>query len=457
MKRTRSQRAQRGVALLMVLVGLAVLALLCQENRYNSIVELRLATNARDEMRAHYLAKSGVGLSRLLLRFQKQMDNIQIPNIGGLLSSFMGGGAGGGLAGMLGGAGAGNNALGPGSAQPQSMSIQLWRMAKIDCHMLQQMVPEEDEKHRPLTKTTGLAPKVSSSKSLTDFDKENPELAKKYSNRKFGGFDGCFDTVISDEEERINLNKLDAPAFTAQVIYAQLFTMLTDKKYEFLFEKEDSNRVKVPPQEVIINLRDWADEDTVGSAINTTGVGDPFTRGFSDENYNYDKYDPRYKAKNGHFDSLDELYMVHGINDRFMAAFKDRFTVYPDVNSKLNINTDDPALLELAIRSIADPAHPDPRLTDPVFIDTLIKKIRMARVFALFGMSATDFVNIIASAGVMTNPTITNNVQRQQFIGDKSSTYRMKVTGSAGDVTRTITAVIRLDDTLGRLVYWRED
>jgi general secretion pathway protein K len=449
-KTARKNRAQRGVALLLVLVGLAVLALLCQENRYNSIVELRLATNARDEMRAHYLAKSGIGLSRLMLRFQKQLDQIQIPNIAGMLGSLMPG-----LGGMMGGAAPGAPGAGglPGAgAQPQTMSIQLWRMARIDCHMLQMMVPEESEKKQSLlTKPTGLAPKK------IDFDTDNPELAAKMKARKFGGFDGCFDTVISDEEERINLNKLDAPAFTAQVIYSQLMTMLTDKKYEFLFDKEDSNHVKVSPQDVIINLRDWADDDTVGSAINTTGVGDPFTRGFSDENFAYDKYDPRYKAKNGHFDSLDELYLVHGVNDRFMAAFKDRFTVYPDVNSKLNINTDDPALLELAIRSIADPMHPDPRLTDPVFIDTLIKKIRMARVFALFGMSATDFVNIIASAGVVTNPTITNNVQRQQFIGDKSNTYRVKVTGQAGDVTRTITAVVRLDDTLGRLVYWRED
>jgi general secretion pathway protein K len=461
MSKPKAQRAQRGVALLLVLVGLAVLALLCQENRYNSIVELRLATNARDEMRAHYLAKSGIGLSRLLLRFQKQMDQIQIPNLGGLLSSFMGGGAGGmggGLAGLLGGGAAGGVPGMPGSTPaPQTMSIQLWRMAKVDCHMLQAMVPEEDEKHPSLTKTSGLAPQKTTSKSLGDFDAENPELAAKMKARKFGGFDGCFDTVITDEEERINLNKLNAPGLSAQVTYAQLNTLLTDKKYEFLFDKEDSNHVKVPPLDVILAMRDWVDDDTTGSAINPTGVGDPFQKGFSDENFNYDKYDPRYKAKNGMFDSLDELYFVHGVNDRFMAAFRDRFTVYPDLNSKLNINTDDPALLELAIRTIADPAHPDPRLTDPVFIDTLIKKIRMARVFALFGMSATDFVNIIASAGVITNPTITNNVTNQRFIGDKSSTYRVKVTGQAGDVTRTITAVIRLDDTLGRLVYWRED
>ncbi len=431
-----------------MLVGLAVLALLCQETRYNSIVELRLATNARDEMRAHYLAKSGIGLARMLLRFQKQIDQIQIPNLAGMLSSFMPGLAGGGAS-ALGGA---STAPGGTPAAAQTMSIQLWRMAKVDCHMLQQMVPDVGTKTFAKA-PTGIVPK----EKKFDFDKENPELAKKMAARKFGGFEGCFDTIITDEEERINLNKLDQTALTAQVIYGQLLATLTAKKYEFLFESQDSNRVKVTPQELIVSLRDWVDEDTVGTTLNLTGQGDPFQKGFSDENYQYDKYDPRYRAKNARFDSLDELYMVHGINDKVMAAFKDRFTVYPDINTPININTDDPMLLELAIRTIADPAKPDPRLLDPIFIDSLIKKIRAARVFALFGMSVTDFVNIVQTAGVATNPTVTNNVQSQRFVGDKSSTYRLKVTGNAGDVTRTITAVIRLDDTLGRLLYWRED
>ena len=71
--------------------------------------------------------------------------------------------------------------------------------------------------------------------------------------------------------------------------------------------------------------------------------------------------------------------------------------------------------------------------------------------------AVTDFVNIVQSAGITTNSSITNNVQNNRYIGDKSNTYRIKVTGEAGDVTRTITAVIRLDDGLGRLVYWKEE
>ncbi|MFT3709569.1 MAG: type II secretion system protein GspK [Archangium sp.] len=456
--------------MLLVLVGIAVLALVANEVRYNSVIELRLATNQRDDLRAHYLAKSGISLSRLMLRFQKQVDSIQLPNMGGLMSQLAGilGGAGGGgaggaagLLGALGGGGAGAagllGALGGGGAGGAGaggggMTIQLWRMAKIDCHMLEMMVPEVDEKGAIVKQNLG----PSKSKKF-DFDDEMPELAAAQQGKKFGTFTGCFDTQITDEEERINLAKLDAPGATATVLLTQLAATLGDKKYEFLFEKEDANRVKVTPTEVITAMRDWIDEDESGSTLNFSGTGDPFLKGFSDENGGYSRYTPAYRAKNARFDSLDELYMVHGINDRFMAAFRDKLTVYPDVNARLNINTDDPILLEVAIRSVADPLKPDPRLADPIFMDTLIKKIRAARLFALFGMTAADFVNIVAAAGIPVNAGIANNVQGNRFISDKSLTYRVRVTGTAGDVSRTITAVVRLDDGLGRLVYWREE
>jgi general secretion pathway protein K len=435
----RANRSERGVAMLLVLAGIAVLALVANEVRYNSVVELRLATNQRDELRAHYLAKSGIGISRLMLRFQKQIDSIQIPNLSSFTDKLPPG-----VKELI-----PPGLLPPGGQGGGGMSIQLWKMAKIDCHMLAQMVPEYDEKGAPL-KTSVLDKKF-------DFDKEMPELGQAQSTRRFGSFTGCFDTVITDEEERINLARLDALEGAARALLAQLVTTLGDKKYEFLFEKEDSNRVKVTPVEVITNLRDWVDEDETGSTLNFSTNGDPFLKGFSDENGGYVKYDPAYRAKNARFDSLDEVFMVHGVNDRFMAAFKEKFTVYPNVNSRLNINTDDPILLEVAIRSVADPLRPDPRMADPIFMDTLIKKIRSARVFALFGMSAADFVNLVGAAGIPVNPTIQNNVQGNTFIGDKSTTYRVRVTGSAGDVTRTITAVVRLDDALGRLVYWREE
>ncbi len=429
----RRSRTERGVAMIIAVVAIAILTVVATEFAYNSRVDLQMATNQRDEIRAYYLARSGIGLSRLLLRFQKQVDAIQIPNPTQLIGQALGAGT-------------------TGTPPPTGMTIQLWRMARIDCHMLRQMVKENPTgEPRPVKRT-----------NVAAFDKDFPDIAGKQVRRSFGGFDGCFLATISDEEEKLNLNKLDASQ--NQILVQRLYDLFADKRFEFLFEREDSNHVKVAPTDVLIAMRDWIDEDEIQSTLNVasltlpSAVGDPFVKGFSDENSQYDKYVPRYKAKNARLDSLDELYMVHGVNDRFMAAFRDRFTVYPDVNSKLNINTDDPMLLYMAILSVADPSHPDPRIRDPVFIDALIQRIRTARMMSFLGMSVTDFTSVIAASGVAVNPLIQNNVQNNAAVSDKTSTFSIKSVGEAGSVQKTISAVVRMDDQgLGRLVYWREE
>lgn len=439
----RWSSGRRGVALLLVVISIAILTVMGTEFAYNSRVDLQLASNQRDEVRAYFLARGGIGLGRLMLRFQRQLDQATLRNVTNYnseLNQFI------------------QQQLDPthkpseggapqeGSPAPTSMTIQVWRMAKIDCHMLQGLTSRGEE-----------ASAEAASSSDFEFDKEYPELAQKQALRSFGTFEGCFNVQISDEEEKINLNKLDGLQSITQVLLSQLLGTLSDKRYEFLFEKEDSNKVRATPQEVVSAMRDWVDEDELQTQLNLSGTGDPFVRGFSDENYLYDRYQPRYQAKNARFDSLEELAMVHGINDRFLAAFRDKVTVYPDVNSKLNVNTDDPMLLELAIRSVADPARPDIRLADPIFIDTLIKKIRIARIALAFGMSVLDFVTIVESNGIAVNQSIKSNAANQPYVGDKSSTFRIQSVGEAGAVRKTITTVVRTNDSMGTLVYWREE
>jgi general secretion pathway protein K len=114
-------------------------------------------------------------------------------------------------------------------------------------------------------------------------------------------------------------------------------------------------------------------------------------------------------------------------------------------------------MLYLAIISVADPAKPDPRLYNPVFVAQLIEEIKQARMFSFLGMSVSDFVNLISAAGVPVNQQIKSNVQNNNWVSDKSSTFRIEAVGTAGEVRRKITAVIKLDPNLGQLVYWRED
>src|SRR5690606_22594081 len=106
----------------------ALLTIMGTQFAFDSRVQFEMAVNARDEVRAYYLARSGVGLSRMLLSFQKQVNQIQLPpGLGAMLG--MGGGAAGGAGGQ---------------AQNQTLNIQLWKMARVDCHLLKGLVPDAD-------------------------------------------------------------------------------------------------------------------------------------------------------------------------------------------------------------------------------------------------------------------------------------------------------------------------
>ncbi|MBM7114739.1 general secretion pathway protein GspK [Archangium primigenium] len=441
----RSQRRQRGVALIIAVVAITLLTVVATEFAYNTRVDLQLATNQRDEVQALYMARSGVALSRLLLRFQKQVDQMPIPNIGGMLSQLMGGaGAGGATPGAA------------GQQQPaSSLNIQLWKLARVDCHMLRGLVPGGGEDGEGGDDAPGTAGPAGS--ALHEDEDVAAALADASPKRSFGSFSGCFLSTISDEEEKLNLLRLNAGQGDALPTAMRLMDMMSDKRFEFLFSRDDANKVRVTPQDVLIAIKDWIDENKTASALDLVSAAGPFVDGFSDEGSAYSRYDPRYEPKNARFDSLDELYRVHGVNDRFMAAFRDRLTVYPDQNSKPNVNTDDPLMMYMAILSAADPARPDPRLRDPVFVQELISRIRAARAFSFFGMGVADFVTAIESAGIAVNPAIRANVAGNRFLGDKSTTFTIKSVGEAGSVQKTLTAVIRLDDGLGKLVYWREE
>ncbi len=438
----RKKKRQRGVALMIAIISIAVLTATSTEFLYTSRVDLQMAGNQRDDLRAYFLARSGIGLSRLMLSFQKQVDNIQLPP--GIMDML------GPLAGLSGGAGGLPGAAGAGGPpMPTTPSIQLWKMAKIDCYMLQGLVASDGDELARERVSESLGRRAAVEGGAGEGAEALPQ-----DQRDFGTFTGCFDVQIEAEEPKINLNALEIPN---NGVLEQALAVFGDKQFEFLFEREDSNNVRVTPQELLINIKDWMDQDQVASTIQVDGLKANFVPGFSDENSGYSRYTPRYQAKNARYDSLDEVFMVHGINDRMMNVFRERFTVYGDPNQASNINTDDPILLWGAILRAADPAKPDPRLRDPLFVAQVIQAIRTARMFSFLGMSVKDFVAVLQQQGIAVRGDFAG-ASGKNFLSDKNSTFTVTATGEAGAIRKKITAVIRMDKgQLGQLVYWREE
>ena len=437
--------SQRGVALVLVLTTVAILTSIGVDFSYSSRVSLKLAENLRDGTRAYYLARSAVNLSRLLLHFQKQVDAL-----GGQLTQ--------GLQSALGGLGAqaGQPAAklpapttAAGAAAPSSsLGIRLWELLPIDSNAMGALLagavdgfdkpPATDSSQPPETKP---APR------------DAPVI-----QHGFGAFDGSFNARIVDENSRINVTGLDGLSTSALTTLVQLRALTADPKYDFIFDDEDANHDRVRRDDVMLAMKDWIDLDETGSAIDPTNTANPFVNGYSDENSAYDRYEPRYKAKNGHFDSLEELFMVRGVNDRFMAAFGDRLTIWPDINTKLNINTNDQQQMLTNILIAAQNPN-DPALRDPRLLATILQEIQLRKMFSFFGMSAQDFVSILQSNGIRLRPEIDPKINgnANTFFGSTSDTFRITGTGRVGRLEKTITAVIRYDDALGKLIYWKEE
>ncbi|MFL5371768.1 MAG: general secretion pathway protein GspK [Myxococcales bacterium] len=443
MARTRHSKGRanaRGVALILVLTTIAILTSIGVDFSYGSRVNLRLAENARDELRAFYLARSAVNLSRLLLHFQRQLDQ-----------------TGGAIANKLLPQGTAAPAPGSGARQPlgaqptatipgNNLGIRLWEVLPIDSNVMTALLGGGDLGALGVDQMSGAR-------------RENAPLAAAGAApmHSFGAFDGAFSSKIEDENSRINVRALDGLGDVPRAIYTQLMAMIGDPKYDFIFDEPDANNDRVRREDVIVALKDWIDIDENGAAIDPSIItGNPFVNASGDENSAYDRYEPRYKAKNASFDSLAELFMVRGVNDRFMAAFGDRLTVWLGPNGKLNINTDDPQQMITNILAAAkNPA--DPRLRNPKLLETVLQAITMKKMFSFFGLSATDFVKTLQDSGIEVNPVLTNPTAPGNFLTSTSDTFRIVATGRVGRTDKRLTAVVHYDDQLGKLLYWKED
>jgi general secretion pathway protein K len=405
-------RHERGAALLLVLLVVAVVTVLAMELAYDTRISLQIAANARDELRASYQARGAVALSRLVLHFQQRLDQA-----GGAASQFLAGAA----------ASAGGQATSP---IPQgAFSFRLWDAIPVDSVAMGLLLGTKDAKARL-------------------------------------GSDGSFHATIEDEERKVNVSQLAGLSTVSGPQLQRFLIAVRDPRFDVLFDREDEVGNRLTRRDVAVALRDWVDEDATTSVIGLK-PGAPFENGFGDENQYYDRGEDRYRAKNARFDSLDELYLVAGLGDAFMAAFGDHLTVYPDVNATTNINTSDPEQVLVNALLMSDPPGvPQPPLLDPAFPLKLDMALRLARPLPFMTITVQQFATVLQALGVKLQPIFlqAQNTDTRSPFGNTSSTFTIRATGKAGGVEKTIDAVVTMDDRagqlqgdLGRLLHWRED
>ncbi|HEY2903574.1 MAG TPA: hypothetical protein VGL59_23525 [Polyangia bacterium] len=446
-----ARNRQRGVALLITLTWIALMVALVGEFTYGTSVDTAQAANARDDLRAHYMARSAVNLSRLLIKIQARFVDPVMAQAQQMMSKLMGSQTGAGGAGGT-------------SAPPMGgLGISL-RVTDYAGPLMGFFGGSKEE-------VAGLG-------SLIGINTEGV--------KGLGMSSGHFDAEITAEDGKIDLN-CATDVSKQQMMFKLLMGLMASQRFDRLFSEADSSGQFVSRADVARALIDWADRDDRMFTPDGTGTGT--------EDYRYDDRADKYRAHDDNYDTIEEIKQVRGVSDAFMEAFQPFLTIYPSMNACkvdlgaiTNKNGGDctpilmgviRATIDPAKMSAADPAIFDDRRLYPIAsalcdrataagfdsLDTIVKTLQAPQTAVI---PDDPRYKLLQSA----QPIVIDGGALQQlaYVGPPR-VYRIVATGEAGRVKRKITAIVDTKRSLdhpmtlnaasekaaGVLQYWREE
>jgi general secretion pathway protein K len=319
MKKTKRNK-QRGVALVTVLIAIAITLVITNEFGTSTTVDLTAAANYRDQMRAHFLARSATSFGELVIRIQQRLDNIK---------------------------------------------------------MLSGQVQITDYADQLVLPFCGSGDEV---KAMVGFSTD--QIKGLGADVGTCGFNG----PLMTDDDKINVNCAgDAAAW--QTIFSAIQALIYFPAYDPVFDDNDAegwHRDRTMQAAAII---DYIDTDSVHLRDRGTT-----------EDYNYEGLKDRYYPKDssvGHhtgnyIDTVGELKLVRGIDDRFWTLFGNAFTVYG--GCKLNLTTLSNPQLIAAILLLAAKNPNDPVVLDPRRLFLLASYVAKARQFGELFTNVDDFI-----------------------------------------------------------------
>ncbi len=411
----RGRGAPHGVALLTVMIALALMSAVVTDLGTNELVRYRLASNDRDALKAQALAESSLNISRLLLAMQSAVQPLitQLAGLGLPLPAFT-----------------------------------FWELVPLDSELLKGLISGDLQQAVGLDVAASLedrkarhAEKVDSARADYDDRKEGARVDGPFEPPEggFGAFDGQFTATIVDEEQKAASLRGWTKATTPQqrFPYAQrLYTLFQAERFDFLFDERDAQGNRTDRHELIANIYDWMDDNqeaTDGRAdVNNWGR---VTVGNEDGIYSSGyKVEPR----NAYFDSPGELRLVRGMSEAHIRAFGDSISLYGE--GKINLLSAPDATIEALVFACATPNDPLPN--NPIWMqETLITWREFKTLGPLAGggpINGEGFVQMLDGRGLEVNETC------KDLVTTESRNFTVKAMGTVGEVTRTITVVMRV-------------
>lgn len=320
------KKRERGIALVLVLGALTILAVMLTDFQDETSAELGSALSARDGLKAEYAARSAISLSRLLIAAEPTIRKAIAP-----LFMLMGG------------------------PPPQ---IPVWQFA--------------DQVLGAFNDSSGML-------KFSQLASVNLEKGKKL------GMEGAgFDIEIIDEDAKIDLNNAWRDPLTQTRLAAQIMGLIGPIQYEPLFTGRDGDGQYSDRMQICGALIDWADANQEKTTCDLRSALGPST---APEDSFYQMLDPPYFRKNAPYDSLEELHNVRGVSDDFWSTFIEpdsndptRRNVTVWGTGKVNVNTANAQTLLAAVCAGATTAK---ICNDPLEAGKFLALVNMIRMFTM--------------------------------------------------------------------------
>ena len=292
---TRPQRPRKrggkeqGIAILMVLIALAILFPFTASFNYKARVDWQAAINHGDEVRARSIQRGAMQLSVLLFELQRMVFNQK------QFRDFAG----------------------------------AWDITMLAPYLMSMFGSEDGAEGMSAMIQEGIGAQVDLS-ALSEFGLDN----------------GGFEVTVEAESGKININCLavekdgdNSPrSRTAETLEALMLPPL----YDPLFDEEKSDGQRYTRQQIIQGLVDYIDDDTKQFDAYR------LRNGSQDERYRYTELTDPYQPRDARLDSIDELHLVEGVDDDWMAAFGHELTIYG--GCKVNLNFASAEQIALVLR-----------------------------------------------------------------------------------------------------------
>ncbi len=187
---------------------------------------------------------------------------------------------------------------------------------------------------------------------------------------------------ITTDDDKLNLNCANGSTGNQDSLSGAIASLIYFPAYDPVFEEADADNYRRDRATQATALVDYVDQN------NNRGS----QRG-TPEDYGYETLKDPYKPKNTYIDTLGEMRLIRGVDDRFWTLFGSAFTVYGAC--KINVTTLANTQLIAGMLLLTAKNANDPVILDPNKLFALASLIAKAKQFGVTFNKIQEFADFV--------------------------------------------------------------